>query len=55
MKIFTRYEIITSLITDNGFEESLREMIAKLPDEVLFNEFGKQQFKELRKGYYTIN
>ena len=55
MKIFTRYELISHLLKENGLSEQDRVFVAGMPDEIIFMTFGKAQFKELRKGYYTLN
>ena len=55
MQIFTRYELISHLLEENGLSEKDREFVASLKDEDIFTSFGSMQFKELRKGYYSFN
>lgn len=53
--IYTRYELITHLLKENGLAEQDREFVASLKDDDIFTSFGSLQFKELRKGYYSFN
>jgi len=51
--MINRYQLISIIIKDNYLSEDDRELIASHPDNILLNVYGKEQFKEIRKGFYV--
>jgi hypothetical protein len=47
--MINRYELISILLKEYGFDESLRSFIASRPDSVLLSNSG---FRQIRFGFY---
>ena len=49
--MINRYQLISILLKEYGFDESMRQFLSNQTDEILlFN----TPFKQIRKGYYKL-
>lgn len=49
--MINRYQLISILLKEYKLDESMRQLLAIQPDNILLSNTG---FKQIRKGFYTF-